>query len=191
MTHSRYSSVAIALHWLIALIVIGNLTGGLLLDTFLDSDDPQMKMTGFTIIQLHKAFGLTVIVLTVLRLMWRLANPAPALPDHMTPFERLLAKATHWGFYALLLLLPLSGWAMVSASAKRFPISYFGLFDVPYLPVAQSKVIGGFMHESHELLGYGAIALIALHVLAALKHHYFDRDNVLARMLPLVRQRGR
>jgi len=189
--HSRYSSVAILLHWLIALLIIGNLAGGLLVDSFLDSPDPQMKMTGFTIIQLHKAFGITVIGLTLLRLMWRLANPAPPLPAHMTPFERLLAKATHWGFYALMLLVPLSGWAMVSASAKRFPISYFGFFDVPYLPVAQSKALSGLTHEAHELLGFAMIGLIGLHVLAALKHHYFDRDDVLARMLPLVRARGR
>ncbi len=191
MTRSRYSSVAIILHWAIALIIIGNIAGGLVLDTFLDSADPAMKMTGFKIIQLHKAFGLTVIGLTLLRLLWRLANPAPALPGHMTPFETLLARLTHLGFYALMLLLPLSGWAMVSASAKRFPISYFGLFDVPYLPIGQSQTIGGLTHEAHELLGYGAIVLIALHVAAALKHHYFDRDDVLARMLPLVRPRGR
>ena len=69
---------------------------------------------------------------------------------------------------------------MVSTSAKRFPISYFGFFDVPYLPLGQSQTLGGLMHESHELLGYGAIMLIALHVAAALKHHYFDRDDVLA-----------
>ena len=190
MTRSRYSAVAIVLHWLIALIIIGNIIGGLALDTFLDSTDPAMKMTGFKIIQLHKALGLTVIGLTLLRLLWRLANPAPALPAHMTPLEVLLAKATHLGFYALMLLLPLSGWAMVSTSAKRFPISYFGLFDVPYLPLGQSQMLGGLMHESHELLGFAAIALIALHVAAALKHHYFDRDDVLARMLPWVRQRG-
>ena len=131
-----------------------------------------------------------MIGLTLLRLLWRLANPAPALPAHMTPFEVLLAKATHLGFYTLMLLLPLSGWAMVSTSAKRFPISYFGFFDVPYLPLGQSQTLGGLMHESHELLGFAAIALISLHVLAALKHHYFDRDDVLARMLPWVRARG-
>ena len=190
MTHSRYSTVAIGLHWLIALIIVANLAGGLLLDTFLDSPDPQMKMTGFTIIQLHKALGLTIIGLTLLRLMWRLANPAPPLPAHMTPLERLLAKATHWGFYALMLLIPLSGWAMVSASAKRFPISYFGLFNVPYLPVEQSKAIGGFLHETHELLAFAMIGLLVLHIVAALKHHYFDRDDVLVRMFPVVRQRG-
>lgn len=189
MTHSRYSSVAIALHWLIALIIVGNLTAGLLLDTFFNSADPRMKAAGSVIIGLHKSFGLTVIVLTVLLLLWRLTHVAPPLPDKMTPFERLLAKTTHGSLYALMLLLPLSGWAMVSANLKRSPLQYFGAFDVPFLPVAQTKAFGGLTHDAHVWFGYAMIALIALHVVAALKHHYFYRDDVLTRMLPLIKQR--
>jgi cytochrome b561 len=181
---SRYSTVAIALHWTIALLIIGNLIGGLTLDIFLDSPDAQMKATGFVIIGLHKAAGITVLGLTLVRVAWRLLNPPPPLPAHMTAAERLLAKVTHFAFYALMVLLPLSGWAMSSASPKRFPISFFGLFDVPFLPVAPSKVTAGMLHERHEQLAYLAIALIVVHVAAALKHHYMDRDTVLTRMLP-------
>lgn len=187
---SRYSHVAITLHWLIALLIVGNLIGGLVVDTFLDSPDPAMKQTGFSIIQLHKSVGLTVLLLSVLRLAWRLVNPAPPLPAHMTPLERLLAQATHWGFYALIVLLPLSGWALISGSEIRYPTFYFGLFEVPFLPLARGKEIGHQLHEVHELLAFGTIGLLGLHVLAALKHHYFDRDDVLARMAPWVRARG-
>lgn len=181
---SRYSTVAIALHWTIALLIIVNIIGGLLHDVFLDSPDAQMKATGYVIMGLHKAAGIAVLALTVARIVWRLVNPPPALPAHMTPVERILAKATHFAFYALMILLPLSGWAMASASPKRFPISFFGLFDVPFLPVAQAKATAVMLHDRHEQLAYVAIALIAVHVAAALKHHYMDRDNVLVRMLP-------
>jgi cytochrome b561 len=187
---STYSSVAIALHWLIALIIIANIIGGLTLDTFLDSPDAQMKATGFVIIGLHKAAGLAVIALTLLRIVWRLVNPPPPLPAHMTAFERILARVTVVGFYALMLLLPLSGWAMSSASPKRQPISFFGLFDVPYLPVEVAREAARTYHERHEQFAYVAIALIVVHVGAALKHHFMDRDDVLTRMMPWHKARA-
>lgn len=184
---SRYSTVAIALHWLIAALVIGNLAGGLLLDTFLDSADPAMQATGRTIIGLHKSIGLTVIGLTLVRISWRVANPPPALPAHMTRTEVVLARTTHIGFYALMLLLPLSGWAMSSTGKTVRPILWFGLFEVPPLPF--SKSLSGFFHESHELLGWVMIAMIVVHLLAAVKHQIFDRDNLLARMIPALDRR--
>jgi len=185
---SRYSAVAIALHWIIALIIVGNLIGGLNLDYFLDNPDPAMKQLGFTIIGVHKSLGLTVILLTLVRIGWRIANPPPPLPGHMTATETILAKVTHYGFYALMLLMPLSGWAMSSTGKVQYPILWFGLFEVPKLPLPKS--LGGVFRESHEILGWIIIAMLALHVLAALKHHWFDRDNVLARMLPLIDRRA-
>jgi cytochrome b561 len=184
---SRYSSVAIWLHWIIALLIIGNLIGGLNLDYFLDSPDPAMKQLGFTIIGLHKSIGLTVLVLSLARLGWRVANPPPPLPGHMTRTEIVLARLTHNGFYALMLLLPLSGWAMSSTGKIQYPILWFGLFEVPSLPLPKS--LGGLFQESHEILGWIVIATLALHVLAALKHQVFDRDNLLARMLPFLGRR--
>ncbi len=184
-TISRYSRVAIGLHWLIALIIIGNLIGGLTLDFFMDSADPAMKARGVVIIGLHKSLGLTVILLTIVRLGWRLTNPPPMLPAHMTRLERRLAQFTHIVFYALMFILPLSGWAL--ASTGRAPIRWFGLVDVPHLPVAASQ--RGLFGESHELLGWTMIGLLVLHILAALKHHILDRDDVLAGMLPFIRRR--
>lgn len=188
LSRSRYSIGAIWFHWIIGLLIIGNLIGGLTVDYWLDNPDPSMKQIGFQIIQIHKSIGLTVLVLSIARLGWRLAHPVPPLPDHMTPLERMLARLTHYGFYALMLLMPLSGWAMVSTGKLQFPILWFGLFEVPLLPL--DKSLGGLFHESHEILGWITIATLALHVAGALKHHYLDRDDVLARMLPLLRPRG-
>jgi cytochrome b561 len=178
----RYSSVAIALHWTIALIVIANLAGGLTIDLFLDSPDSGMVATGRTIIALHKAFGLLVIALTLLRIGWRLANPPPPFPASMTGMERGLARTVHVLFYGLLLVLPLSGWAMVSTGKTVGPVSVFGWFDVPALPFAQAQ--HGLFASSHELLGWVMLATLALHILAAAKHQLFDRDHLLARMVP-------
>ncbi len=179
--HSRYSTVAIAFHWIIALLLIGNLAVGLLFDTIEHND----KALFFTLVQLHKSTGITILVLALLRLVWRLVNPAPPYPGHMTAAERALALVSHWGFYVLMIALPLSGWAMVSVSAKKFPMFWYGLFEVPMLQVPKSWNY----HDFHEILGWIALAMIVLHVVAALKHHYFDRDDVLARMLPLVKPR--
>ncbi len=178
---SHYSNVAIALHWLIALLVIGNLAGGLLLDTFFESPDAGMKAIGNTVISLHKSTGLLILALTVVRLGWRVANPAPPLPAAMTVAEKRLALATHGAFYLLLFAIPLTGWAVASTGKAIFPIEWYGLFTVPHLPIANSYA--GAARESHQLLAYGAIALIALHIGAALKHQYFDRDDLIARML--------
>lgn len=175
MERSRYSSVAIALHWLIGLAIIGNLIGGLTHDA-LPTDQRAIVMG------LHKSMGLVILLLTFVRIGWRLANPPPPLPAHMTGGERLAARATHIGFYALMLLMPLSGWAL--ASAGRRPLELFGLIAVPKLPV--DGAMRGIFGETHEILGWVTIALLALHVLAVVKHHWFDRDNVLARIMPLA-----
>lgn len=183
---ARYSTVAIALHWLIAVLVIGNLAGGLLLDRLFDSPDPAMRGLGGSVIALHKSVGLTVIALTLVRLGWRLGHSPPPLPAHMTRGERLLARGSHIGFYGLLLALPLSGWAMMSTGPKVGPVSWFGLFEVPPLPLPAA--LGDLFHDSHGMLGWTMLALVGLHLLAVVKHRIFDRDDVLARMLPM---RGR
>lgn len=186
---SHYSRVAIIFHWTIAVLLIANLLAGLfVLPPLLDSDVAADKQLGFTLIQIHKSTGLVILVLALARLGWRLGNPPPPLPVHMTPVERTLARVSHVGFYAVMLVLPLSGWAMVSTGKILFPMRFFGTFVVPPLPLPREW--GRFFHESHEILGWLTAAMLALHVVAALKHHYFDRDDVLARMLPWVRARS-
>jgi cytochrome b561 len=188
-TRSSYSAIAIALHWLIALLIIGNFAGGLLMDSLLDpSATAAQKKLGFTVVQLHKSFGLTVLVLSLLRLALRLVAGAPPLPAHMTPVERLLARVTHWGFYAIMILVPLSGWVMVSASPMGFPTQWFGLFEWPHLPVETSKATSGSAGEAHEIMAWIGLGLFVLHVGGALKHQFLDRDDVLSRMLPFLKR---
>jgi cytochrome b561 len=190
-SRSSYSRTAIVLHWLIALLLIGNFLGGLFMgDLLAPSATPEQKQLGFKIIQFHKSMGLTILILSLLRLTVRLVGGAPALPSHMTSLERFLAKATHWLFYGVMILVPLTGWIMVSASPLGFPTLYFGLFEWPHLPIETSKATSGAASEVHEMIAFAGAGLFLLHVGAALKHHYFDRDDVLARMLPFVRQRS-
>jgi len=176
-TRSRYSSGAIAFHWAIALLIIANIAIALVTD---DWHGPARSAA----IQIHKATGLTILVLSVARLVWRLAHRPPPFPAELRRWEAIVARTAHRLFYVLMVILPLSGWLMVSASTSRKPLSWYGLFGLPYLPVQGDKALGGVAHETHETLGYVMIALIALHLTAALKHHYADRTRLIARMWP-------
>jgi cytochrome b561 len=183
-----YSALSITLHWLIALLILGNLAGGFLASDLLDSTVAEERQAGFRLIQLHKSFGLTVLMLSVLRLGLRLVEGFPPLPAHMTATERLLARVTHRGFYLLMLAIPLAGWVMVSASPLNLPTFWFGLFPWPHLPTGTDAALARAAGGAHEALAIGAILLILLHVAGALKHQLLDRDEVLARMLPFLRR---
>lgn len=176
---ARYDPVAVTLHWVTALTIIAMIPFG-----FFMGDLPiTLKFSAYA---LHKSIGLTVLTLSIFRLVWRLLNPPPALPAGMKPYEVFAAKATHWLFYALIIAMPLTGWLMVSASQK-YPTIFFWLGEVPFLPMPEGidkKETAHLFNEYHELLAFGAIALILLHVGAALKHHFVNRDTVLTRMLP-------
>ena len=196
MPSNRYDAVAVVLHWAIAAAVLANLACGWWMGGALE--DPALKSRAIAAFQLHKSLGLTVLALTALRLLWRLAHRPPALPPTMRPWERFLAVATHWAFYALMVALPLTGWLNVSAQwaddkPLNVPTVWFGLFRVPHLfhaaalPADSRKVIADGSMETHETLAWIAVALLVLHVLAALKHHVVDRDAVLSRMVPGVR----
>ncbi|NWH09279.1 MAG: cytochrome b [Alphaproteobacteria bacterium] len=185
----RYTSVAIFLHWLIALFILGQIAGGLYV-----SDMPSGAEGRFALFQLHKSFGLTILGLTLLRILWRLVNPVPPLPEAMAMWEKILARLTHLAFYALMLAMPLSGWALVSSASRAVPTYFFGLFEVPHLPglkgLENQREVAGQISEMHELLAFLTLGLLLLHIAAALKHHYFDRDDVLTRMLPFLKVRS-
>ncbi|MFD1786791.1 cytochrome b [Sphingomonas floccifaciens] len=172
----RYARGSIVFHWLIAAAIIVNLWLGIAHDSL-----PK----GWAVMPLHKSIGITVLVLTIARLAWRLGHRPPPLDRTMPAWERAAANASHWALYALSILVPLSGWAMVSGSTVRRPLDWFGLFPIPYLPV--SPAVGGAAHEGHEILGYAMLALVVLHVVAALRHHLILRDSTLVRMLPILR----
>jgi cytochrome b561 len=170
---NRYSNGAIILHWLLALLIIGNLAGGLLHD-YVPAAGGQRSL----VMSLHKSFGISILALTLVRLGWRLANPPPPLPEYLAANEQLLAKAAHWAFYAAMLALPLSGWVMADRTDR--PIPFFGLAEVPKFGVA--KPLADAAHELHETMGWALLALLALHVTGIIKHRWLDQANLLPRM---------
>ncbi|MEM6495169.1 MAG: cytochrome b [Pseudomonadota bacterium] len=187
LRYDQYTAVAIALHWLIAISILGLLiTGTWMVDAI---KVPDTQALAFETYQFHKSLGLTVLVLTVVRLGWRLINRPPPLPEHMTRRARIGAHVAHCAFYILMIGMPLSGWAMVSASPFGLPTIVFGWFEWPHIQfLAQSDnkiAIEARLKLAHLYAGYTFIALIVLHVAAALKHQFVDRDQLLKRMLPI------
>ena len=129
---------------------------------------------------LHKTIGLVIFAIVAARIAYRVANPPPALPGRMPGWERAAAVASHWLLYAILIVMPVSGYIM--SSAGDHPISILGLFDVPKLPV--SKAVGGNAKAIHLYVQFAVYALIVLHVFATAWHLMVRRDAVLDRMLP-------
>jgi cytochrome b561 len=177
-SESRYSTVSIVLHWTIAALLIANVLVGGWMEDAQGSD----KLGWFAT---HKSLGITVFVLTLVRLGWRIAHPWPPLPAHMAGWERLLARTTHVLFYGVLLAIPLLGWG--AASAGGAPVTdWFGLFPVGNLPLPRSEDLGEALGGAHKLLIKATYVLIGLHVLGAIKHQFLNRDGVLHRMLPIL-----
>jgi cytochrome b561 len=180
---SRYNSIAMILHWLMAFFIIAMLViGKIMVD--LPNTDPDK----FAYYQAHKSVGLTILVLTLLRIVWRVMHKSPALPADMPRWEQIAAKSTQGILYLMMIALPLTGWAVASTSTSGIPTMWFGLFEVPSLPglasVADAQDIA---KETHETLGNITILLLLLHVAAALKHHFWDKDDVLKSMIPFLR----
>jgi len=185
----RYSIIAIGLHWLIAIMIIGQLAGGMLMVN-LSVEQGALK---FELFQWHKSFGVTIFILSVVRLLWRLTHKPPGLPNNMNRFEVFAANFTHLAFYGFMLTIPLIGWAVVSVSpyAASVPTYLFGVIPWPHLPffehVAEREEITTLLADAHKFMGWAMIALLILHIGAALKHHFINGDNVLSRMLPLLK----
>jgi cytochrome b561 len=172
-------------HWLIAALLIVNIGLGLYF-----GDLPRSDPLKFELIQLHKSIGLTVLVLSILRLGWRLTHRVPPLPQGLHWTLALAARVTHYLFYFLIIAIPLTGWIMVSASPLGLPTHYFGLFNWPNLwfmanlPRAQKIPLREAFDNVHVFLAWSAIVLIPIHVAAALWHQFVRRDDLLWRMLP-------
>ncbi len=179
MDSARYSSVAVVLHWAIAILILCQIAGGFYMHNL-----PNTSPLKFDLYQLHKSFGLSILVLSLVRLGWRLGHRPPALPSAMAAWEKLAARAAHWGFYVLMIAAPLVGWAIVSVSPTDIPTKYFGFIPIPHLPLARGESAEEFFEEVHELLAYGILGLLALHVGAALKHRFFNKDHVFQSMSP-------
>ncbi|MFZ1098637.1 MAG: cytochrome b [Steroidobacteraceae bacterium] len=174
-TPRRWGSVTQTLHWLIVALIVVQVTLA-----FIAEGLPlgERKLATFAY---HKSVGITIFALAIIRLAWRSANPTPELPGTLKPYERALARFTHAALYVLLFAMPLSGWMM--SSARGFPVSWFGMFQLPDL-VPKSKPLYQALVDTHAALACALGAVVALHIAGALKHHFVLRDDVLRRMLP-------
>ena len=166
---TRFNSIARTFHAVIAVLVIGNITGGLLSDSL-----PK----AWNVITLHKSIGMSILLLSIGFIAWRFTWKAPPYRPALKPFERRLAKTVHGIFYALILIMPLTGW--IFSSASKYGAAFFG---IPVsLPITKANPLAGISAEAHEILGYTFAALVVLHVAAALRHHFLLKNDVLRRM---------
>jgi cytochrome b561 len=175
-TSARWGSVAQLLHWTIVLLIIVQFVLGY----------RAHWATGFaklTSVVPHKSWGITILARVLIRLVWRLMNPTPLLPDTLKPWERFAAHVTHYGLYFLLFAMPLVGW--IASSARSFPVSWFGLVQLPDL-IGPNRPLYDTLMACHYWMSWLLVGIAALHIAAALKHHFVLKDTVLRRMLPFT-----
>ena len=174
-TSRSWGSVTKTLHWLIVLLII---TQWVIMQR---AEALPLGSAKVFVIGMHKSFGMTILALAIVRLVWRWMNPVPTLEGMAKNWESVLAKASHLLLYALIFALPLSGWLM--SSARGFPVAWFNQFTFPDL-VARDEALYRQMQDLHHLLFYALVCVALLHIAGAFKHHFIDRNEVLKRMLP-------
>lgn len=172
-TREKFSRTTLAFHWIVALSIIGMLALGLIMHE-LDRGELKSMLYGW-----HKVIGTTILLIAVLRILWRWRNGMPEPAGDYPAWQHKAAVASHIALLTFTLMLPLSG-ALYSYGAG-YPVPVLGLFEI--VPAGKIPWLGGFMHETHEILGKILMAIIALHAAAALKHHFLEKDGTLRRML--------
>lgn len=173
-TLTRYGAVAQLFHWVIVALIITQFV----LATRAHGLSPVAKIG---VLATHKSVGITILALAVLRLTWRLFNPVPPLPAGTPRWQELAARVSHFLLYALLFVTPVLGWLM--SSARAFSVSWWGLVTLPDF-IEPDKAAFERLHDWHEAMAKTLAVIALIHIAAALKHHFFDRDDVLRRMLP-------
>jgi len=172
----RYSTPAIALHWIVAILVLVMIGLGLYM-----TDIPRGTPERTFFYNLHKSIGVTVAILVLIRLWWRIRNPPPPLPSSVPAWQVQASKLSHALLYLCLILMPLSGFS--ASQFTKYGVTYFGMFKIP--PMGwENKVIYDFLQGIHGVTATLLITLVVIHIAAALKHLLFDRDRVFLRMLP-------
>jgi cytochrome b561 len=171
----RYTGIAMTLHWLLAVLIIGSFSFGIYM-TGLPFSPARVKQFNW-----HKWAGMTILFLSALRLLWRLSHKPPAPAATTAPWQTAAAGATHWLLYLLFFAVPLMGWAY--SSAAGFPIVYLGLIPLPDF-VSPDPDVAKVLKTLHHYLAYSLAALVLLHIAAAVKHQWVDRDGLLLRMMP-------
>ncbi|HEX3911961.1 MAG TPA: cytochrome b [Steroidobacteraceae bacterium] len=174
----RYGAVAQGFHWIIVALVVTQFA------LAWTAGDLPIGARKLALLARHKSFGMTILMLALLRLVWRLFNRPPELPPGMTVIEKQIARGTHYLFYFLLFVMPLTGWMM--SSAKNYSVSWFNQFTWPNL-IAPNEHAFNILLATHHALSWLLFAFAILHILAALKHHFWNKDDVLKRMLPFTK----
>ncbi len=172
-----YGKPAIALHWIIALLIFAGFGLGLYMTSISGLTPTKLKLYSY-----HKWIGVTVLFLAVLRVLWRLTHPAPARVPGMSAWQRKAASGAHILLYLLILAVPLTGYLLSVAVGTK--VVYLGLWELP-MPFEKSAALKGFFLEAHHWLNWTMASIVVVHILAAIKHHLVDRDGTLRRMLPL------
>lgn len=174
----RYTSVAIALHWIMAIALILMIGSGLSFDFF--EMDKNFK---FNLYQWHKSLGLILLVTAFARLGWRVFHKPPSLPTSFPKLDIIAAHLGHIALYLCMIIMPIAGWVMVSSSSYGLPTIIFGWFEWPHVPgVAQDKEINNLSSTIHDIGGWVFLAIIAAHIGAVFKHIIVDKYNLLPRM---------
>lgn len=176
-SNTEYTPTAIILHWLVAALVVVQFVLANLGERAEDAEDLVRELALFAN---HRSVGITILVLAIIRLLWRWRNPPPPLPDCLPRWQVIASRISHWSLYGILLAMPLSGWLM--SSAGDVSVSWFSLVQLPDF-VAPDHELHEAFEEVHKLLAKLLFVLASLHILAALKHRLFDKDGVLQRML--------
>ncbi|ASL43514.1 hypothetical protein bAD24_I08485 [Burkholderia sp. AD24] len=174
-----YTRTAIAFHWLIALLIVCGFALGWVM-----TDIPGFTPTKLRYFSWHKWIGVTVFALAVLRILWRATHAAPPMPRRMPTWQRGAANLVHLLLYVLMIAIPASGY--LYSSAANVPVVYLGLIPLPRL-IAPDPHLKELLKTIHITLNYTLLVLVALHVVAALKHQWLDRDGLLSRMLPFLK----
>ena len=177
----RYGTVAKTLHWLTFALLVGSFGIGL------SMVDLPLSPAKLQVYSWHKWVGVTVFLVTLVRLGWRLADPPPPLPDAVPGWQRGAARLSHAALYTVLIAMPISGWVMSSALGLR--TVYLGLVPLPDL-VSPDRALGETLIEVHHAFASVLLVLVAIHVAAAFHHHFAARDDVLRRMVPFLMPRG-
>lgn len=176
----RYSGVTQALHWAVAALVVTQFVLA-----YAASGLP-LGMERLILMARHKSVGMTILMLTGARLAWRARNPPPPLPDSVRPMERRLAGYSHGAFYVLLFAMPLSGWLM--SSAKNYSVSWFNLLTWPDL-IGKNDIAFAWLRGLHDTMSFVLLALAIVHIVAAFRHQFWLKDDVLLGMLPFSKNR--
>lgn len=180
--NTQYTRIAASLHWLMAIAFILMIGSGLAFDRI---EMPQSLK--FNMYQWHKSLGIILLCLFFIRIAWRFFHKPPALPSGLKKLDLIAAKFGHIGLYALMFLIPFSGWLMVSSSPYGLPTIIFGLFEWPHFPIIGDKtVMNTISKNAHEYMGYGFIVLIGAHIAGTFKHLILEKINLLPRMWPFI-----